>query len=92
MTAPTAFNQFLNDLVGERIPTLLDMHKAFGIIATLYVENALNLVSEATLPDCNKDQVLAYADDMFKAWEQELGSLKTSIQIAQSGGGEVTDA
>lgn len=85
MMAPTAFNQFLKDLVGERIPTLLDMHKAFGIIATLYVENSLNLVSEATLPDSDKVQVLAHADDIFKAWEQELGSLKRAMQIAQTG-------
>lgn len=87
MTSPTAFNQFFKDLVGGSIPTLLDLHKAFGIIATLYVENSLNLVSEATLPDSDKAQVLAHADDMFKAWEQELDSLTRAIQIAQSGRG-----
>lgn len=86
MASPTAFNQFLKDLVGESIPTLFDMHKAFGIIATLYVENCLNLVSEATSPDSDKAQVLAQADAIFKAWEEELGSLKIAIQIAKSGG------
>lgn len=88
MTSPTAFNQFLKDLGGEPNPTLLDMHKAFGIIATIYVENSLNLVSEATLPDSDKVQILEQADVMFKAWEQELGSLKTAIQIWQSRAGQ----
>ncbi len=55
------------------------MHKAFCVIATFYIEDALNLVDEAVSTDAEKAKILARADVIFGAWEQEIASLKTAI-------------
>jgi uncharacterized protein (DUF736 family) len=56
------------------------MHKAFGVVATLYVEESLNLVHEAISSGTNVDEVLVKADDIFAAWKEEISSLKSAIQ------------
>lgn len=79
-----SFKQFLDSLTVDKVPTLLDMQKAFSVIATIYIEDSLNLVYEATLPEADKSQILARADTIFIAWENELASLKSAILTSRN--------
>ena len=58
------------------------MHKAFSIIATLYIEDSLNLVNEAVSSGHGGTEILARADVIFGAWEHEIASLKAAIREA----------
>lgn len=73
------FNEFLKLLVGDRTPSLIDMHIAFSNVATIYIEESLNLVNQATLAKSDTAQVLAQADIIFGAWVHEIDSLKSAI-------------
>lgn len=85
-----SFEQFLKTIVGDRPATLLDVQKAFSVIATIYIEDSLNLVSEATLPGKDGAQILARADAIFYAWEHELLSLKTTVKALPGFGGSMS--
>lgn len=74
-----AFIEFLKTLVGDRRPDLLDMHKAFSVIATIYLEDSLNLVNAALSKTKSNTEILAEADALFNAWQHELSSLKSAI-------------
>jgi hypothetical protein len=74
-----SFNQVLENLTGNRTSSLLDIQKAFGVIASLYVTDALNLVHESTFPDSDAQKILARADTIFADWEEEMVALKTAI-------------
>lgn len=82
-TKVTMLNDFLEQMIGNGEPTLLDLHKAFSVTATLYIEDSLNLVTEAAAGAATQDQVLLRADALFEAWEIEMSSLKSAILASQ---------
>lgn len=74
-----AFDEVLQKILKGRTPNLLDMHKAFSVVATLYIEDALNLVAQSTLAATKSEEVLAQADMLFSAWTDEIASVKSAI-------------
>lgn len=77
----TAFTKVLGELVGNKEFSLLDMHKALSIVATLYVEDAINLASEATLEGVAANEIHRRANALFCAWEAEMRSVRAAISM-----------
>ncbi len=76
----SAFEGCLREIVGERKPSGREMLKALSIVATIYNEDSLNLVNEATTSQASAEVAIRRADILFAAWEREILSLQAAIR------------